>query len=254
MYSAYYASIPDVKAYLRRLGLKREEIPLTREGLDRLIFAHLTHIPFENLEECVDHACPKLGIPDLFDKIVTRRRGGYCFELNGLFYALLKDLGFSVYPVACRIRWGHDFISPLSHRATIAEVEGDKYFCDVGFGGPSAHCAVPFQGTAEGGFFVTVDGRETQIRQHTPEGDSLLITFDDRFFEPVDFIPLNFQIAMAPGSFFQMRPTLNLVTAKGSIALNGNVLHIHEDGAMTEIIVAPEEQSGVLEKYFGIVL
>ena len=252
MYEEYYAPLPDAAAYLERIGLGGEKIPLNRAGLDRLICAHLTHVPFENLVECFDHGCPDLRVPALFDKIVTRRRGGYCFELNGAFYALLKALGFTVYPVACRVRWLHSERSPLSHRGTIAVIDGEKFYCDVGFGGPSPHCAVPFSTEAEGGFFITVEGEETQVRRHTPEGDEMIISFEDNAFDPIDFIPLNFHIAMAPGSYFAMAPMLNLVTEEGSIALNGDTLRIHNGGEATEVKVAPEEQAAVMDKYFGI--
>ncbi len=99
MFEALYLPVPEADLYLRRMrydGPVRTE----RDVLDLLIRAHLQSVPFENID-IYDRRLPiPLGIPALFDKIVTRRRGGYCFELNGLFMALLSALGFSCYAVA----------------------------------------------------------------------------------------------------------------------------------------------------------
>ena len=128
MYSAFTAPLPDMAAYLHRIGIREDMLKPTKENLDRLIYAQLTHVPFENLTVYREKACPNLEIPALFDKIVTRRRGGYCFELNALFYALLQAVGYDVYPVACRIRYGFDMLRPLSHRASVVTIDGKKYY------------------------------------------------------------------------------------------------------------------------------
>ena len=254
MYSALTEPLPDPTAYLRRIGIRETALEPTKENLDRLIYAHLTHVPFENITVYRDKACPDLAIPALFDKIVTRNRGGYCFELNALFYALLQAVGYDVYPVACRIRYGFDVLRPLSHRAGIVTVDGKKYFADVGYGGPSAHRAVPFDGEAEG-FFVKTEGNFTTVCRHEEDGDKPVISFDDRPFLPIDFIPLNYQIAMAPGSYFQMMLLVNLTTDTGSKSITGDVYRCHDDGKVTEKKLAAEEDLlQTLKDEFGICL
>ena len=62
-------------------------------------------IPFENLESFEEGRIPSLDTQDLYTKIVVCKRGGYCFELNKLFYELIKTLGFMVYPLGVRIPW-----------------------------------------------------------------------------------------------------------------------------------------------------
>ena len=254
MYSALTEPLPDLSAYLRRIGIDEDTLEPTKENLDRLIRAHLTHVPFENITVYREGACPDLAVPALFDKIVTRRRGGYCFELNGLFYALLQAAGYDVYPVACRIRYGFDMIRPLSHRASVVTIDGQKYFADVGYGGPSAHCAVPFGGEAEG-FFVAEDGIFTTVFRREEDGDKPVISFDDRPFLPMDFIPLNYQIAMAPGSYFQMMLLVNLATDTGSRSVTGDVYKCHDNGKVTERKLASEEELlQTLKDEFGICL
>ena len=254
MFKDVYAPLPDVGTYLRRIGIADEITGLTRENLDRIIKNHLTHVPFENLDECEDKACPELGVSALYDKIVVRNRGGYCFELNGALYALLKALGYDAYCVACRIRYGTDLIMPLSHRATIVTIDGKKYFCDVGYGGPSAQCSVPYDETVPGGFYIAQNGLDTQMRRKTDTGDELIMTYTDYPFDPVDFIPLNYYVALAPGSFFQMMPMINLTTENGSKTLNGDVFRCHENGQTTELKLGNEELfKKVLRDEFGII-
>ena len=254
MYSVMKEPLPDLAAYLHRIGIEEETLEPTKKNLDRLIHAQLTHVPFEDITVYRDRACPDLAIPALFDKIVTRRRGGYCFELNGLFYALLQAVGYEVYPVACCIRYGFDMIRPLSHRASIVVIGGRKFFADVGYGGPSARHAVPFDGEADG-FFVAEDDIFTTVFRHEEDGDKPVISFDDRPFLPMDFIPLNYQIAMGPGSYFQMMLLVNLSTDTGSKSITGDVYKCHDNGQVTERkLESDEELLRTLKDEFGICL
>ena len=96
MYEALYAPIPDVNAYLDRLGLTAP-LPVSLETLDQVLLAHQCRIPFENLQCFEEHQEPSLEIPALFDKIIVQGRGGFCFELNALLEALLQTLGFDAW-------------------------------------------------------------------------------------------------------------------------------------------------------------
>ncbi|MCF0120144.1 MAG: arylamine N-acetyltransferase, partial [Oscillospiraceae bacterium] len=144
MYEELYAPLPDVNAYLERIGLT-EAPAITPEGLDTLVFAHQRSVPFENYELCELDGHIDISIEKLFDKVVRRRRGGYCFELNGIFYSLLQALGFDVYPVLAKIfREGEEHLPPL-HRCNIITIDGMRYFTDVGFGGPMPAGAIAFR-------------------------------------------------------------------------------------------------------------
>ena len=254
MYSGLYAPIKDPGAYLKRIGIEESTLSPDRANLDRIIYAHLTHVPFENLDEYYDKSCPELETEKLFDKIVIRNRGGYCFELNAALYSLLCALGYEAYPVACRIQWGMDHLRPLSHRATIVVIDGVKHYCDVGFGGPSAKCSVPFNETVDGGFYIDQSQRETRVMRKSDGSDELIISFNDTFFEPVDFIPLNYQVSMAPGSYFQMMPMINMTTPTGSMSITGDVFKCHDGGKVTEVKIENEQMmSEYLKDKFGLV-
>ena len=101
MESEFVLGAQETRAYLARLGLERPERP-TREALDDLVYAHQCSIPFETIDMYRCTEPPDLEPAHVFDKLVTQRRGGYCFELNTLFEALLASLGYQVRPCLCR--------------------------------------------------------------------------------------------------------------------------------------------------------
>ena len=134
-----YAPLPDVGAYLERIGY-RGEVSSNLETLGKLMQCHLAAVPFENLDVFHGHLEPSLETERMFAKIVLNRRGGYCFELNGLFSKLLEAIGFSVSCTFARILFGRSFVPPKAHRVIIVEIQGEKYFCDIGFGARPERC------------------------------------------------------------------------------------------------------------------
>ena len=104
------------------------------EWIDRLIHSQLTHIPFDAMDCWGKGETPSLAIDDLFDKIIVRHRGGYCFELNSLFCTFLRALGYETYIVVVHLL--HGFTPPPAHCAVVCIIDSEKYFCDVGYGGP----------------------------------------------------------------------------------------------------------------------
>ena len=125
----------DTRAYLDRIGYRGPLTP-TAETLRALQVAHLQTVPFENLSI---HARQPIVLDDesLFDKVVTRRRGGFCYELNGLFAALLRALGFRVTMLsAAAARADGTFGPEFDHMALLVTLldEGERWLADVGFG------------------------------------------------------------------------------------------------------------------------
>ena len=95
----------QIQDYMERIHF-HGEADLTKETLDKLIYAHQTAIPFENLDVYEYHKSISLKPEDLFQKMVTDRRGGYCFEMNGLFGYMLQSMGFDARPCLCRFMFG----------------------------------------------------------------------------------------------------------------------------------------------------
>ncbi|MCK9688712.1 arylamine N-acetyltransferase family protein [Scleromatobacter humisilvae] len=122
----------DLDAYRRRIGFAGALAP-TRDCLERLILDHATAIPFDNIE-VLARRVPRLDVAGLQDKMVRQRRGGYCFEQNTLFRAVLQAVGFDVQPMEARIRSGvaADVVTARTHLATRVVLDGVAHMVDVG--------------------------------------------------------------------------------------------------------------------------
>lgn len=120
--------------YLRRIGFEKSDLAPTADNLRLLQRRHLLHVPFENLD--IHWRRPIALDEDAFyRKIVERRRGGFCYELNGLFAALLTEIGFQCRLVSARVYQNENrFGAEYDHLAILARVGEDEYLVDVGFG------------------------------------------------------------------------------------------------------------------------
>ena len=126
----------QITAWLDRIHYDGD-LTISKETLDALVYLHQCAIPFENIDVYDFHREIPLDEAALFDKMVTRRRGGYCFETNGFFCRMLQSIGFDARPCLCRVMFGlrkpeENFID---HRATIVMLDGQRYFCEAGIGG-----------------------------------------------------------------------------------------------------------------------
>lgn len=131
----------NLDLYLERIGMKRPE-KLDKDYLNQLVANHLIHIPFEALDLFLNRAEIPQDLDELFEKVVLKKRGGYCFELNKLFQYLLKDLGYDTYPCFCRVQRGEEASRGITHRGNIVHLDGSRFFCDVGFGNAMSRGAV----------------------------------------------------------------------------------------------------------------
>ena len=123
----------QIGKYLKRLGLKREKPSL--DYLARLHENHHLTIPFENLD-VINKRHIQLTNLNLFDKVINNNRGGFCFELNGLFGTLLKSLKFSMYLIEAAVynEKLEAFGYMRNHMALIVTIDNQSYLTDVGFG------------------------------------------------------------------------------------------------------------------------
>jgi N-hydroxyarylamine O-acetyltransferase len=129
------AEEPNLDAYLKRVNFSGSIAP----GIDLLASLHQLHpaaIAFENLDPLMDVPV-RLDLSSLEQKLVVERRGGYCFEHNLLFKAILDDLGFVTHPLAARVLTGAaaEGEAPLNHMVLSVDLAGVTYLVDVGFGG-----------------------------------------------------------------------------------------------------------------------
>ncbi|MDO8290960.1 MAG: arylamine N-acetyltransferase [Parvibaculum sp.] len=134
----------DLDAYFQRIGYTGSRVP-TLETLRALHFAHSTSIPFENLTVLAGEPV-LIDLVSLQKKIVGNNRGGYCFEVNGLFAAVLRALGFKVTTLIGRVRWKapEEIESNRSHMMSLIDLPEGRFLADIGFGGLTMTGPVPF--------------------------------------------------------------------------------------------------------------
>ena len=262
MYEEYYEPLSDaeVDAYLARIGYDGPR-ECTVEVLDALLTCQQTSIPFEDLEVFSEGKVPDLTARGIFDKLITRRRGGYCFEVNGGFYMLLKALGFDCWSVTARIREGKPYPQLPLHRGTIVAFGDDRRWVDCGSGNQQAGISLSIydnepKHTPTGDFKIEhLDGHYDLVAydRHT-DAWSVKLSFAEEPTEIVDFIVMNYYCAGDPKSPFRNMRLVNLRTPEGSVAIEGNALREHINGELTVIELADEDIDRILRDRFGIVL
>src|SRR5579863_8510791 len=112
----------DLQAYCARVGFSGALHP-TAECLRELHLAHATHVPFENIDVLLRRPI-RLDRDSLWKKLVKDRRGGYCFEQNALFAAVLEEIGFPVTRLAARVRLGAPGVGARTHMLLAVEADG----------------------------------------------------------------------------------------------------------------------------------
>ena len=122
----------DIGKYLNRIEFKGTKEP-TIKNLFLLQDTHNKNVPYENLD-IMNNIRISLEIPDIYDKIVNRKRGGYCFELNGIFGWLLRSLGYDVNDYFARYLRDEPEIPMRRHRVLLVSCENETFLCDVGIG------------------------------------------------------------------------------------------------------------------------
>jgi N-hydroxyarylamine O-acetyltransferase len=202
----------DLDAYLWRIGFGGERVPRL-DTLCALHFAHATTIPFENLD--IQMGLPiRLDLAALQDKLVRRRRGGYCFEQNTLFLTALKTLGFEAIACEARVRLGAPEVLPRTHMLLVVRLEGGLWLCDVGFGGEGLLWPVAMDGEPHGQFLNTyrvVPEGVVHILQSLHGGAwTDLYAFQSEPQFPVDFEVANHYTSTHPESRFVKTLTAQL--------------------------------------------
>ena len=243
-------------AYLERIGFGGTAKPRL-DTLFALHFAHATAIPFENLD--IQMGLPiRLDLASLQDKMVLRRRGGYCFEQNTLFLAALKTLGFEAIPCEARVRLGAPDILPRTHMLLVVRLEGAFWLCDVGFGGEGLLWPVPMDGEPHAQFLNTY--------RVLPEGPLRALqslhdgAWEDLYaFHPEPQFPVDFEVA---NHYTSTHPESRFVRTLTAQLPGPEVRRILRNRAYSELRgdkvegreLAPEEVLPVLRGTFGILV
>jgi N-hydroxyarylamine O-acetyltransferase len=234
-----------VQRYLERIGV-REAVAPTQEALAELTWRHLEAVPFENLGVHLGEPV-SLDEDALLDKIVDRRRGGICYELNGAFALLLRALGFEVDLLAARVhRGGGQHGPPFGHVALL--VRGHT-LVDVGFGNATV-ALVPWEPGATATGLRVVEHGDVQVRF----GAELLYTLETRPRELADFAAMAWWQYNSPHSRFTGSLVCSRAVPGGRRTLSGRRFIDVSGNGRDERLVPADQVLGCYRDEFGIEL
>lgn len=227
----------DLAAYFARIGYVGAADP-TLDVLQELITAHVGAIAFENLDPLLGVPVADLSPEALVDKLVHRRRGGYCYEHNGLMGYVLEELGFGVRRFAARVVWAAPPGSPVPAQThTLLGVAPPRapqlFLVDVGFGGQTPTSPLrletgSIQQTAHEPYRLQNRG-DTVVLQAEIRGEwQSLYEFATKTAPPIDLLVGSWYVSTHPSSHFVTTLMASLVTADGRCNLSGRNLSIHD--------------------------
>jgi N-hydroxyarylamine O-acetyltransferase len=246
----------DLDAYLARIGWQGSLEP-TLETLTGLTRAHITSVPFENVDVLLGRGI-RIDLDSIVQKMVAGGRGGYCFEHGTLFQAALERVGFTPTAHAARVVVivPRDQ-SPRTHMFLTVEIEGERFVLDPGFGGHTALVPVPLREGAEardgsdrhrlvrrGDEWVLeaeIDGKMTPLWVATLEPHL-----------PVDFQLANYWVSTAPTSPFVNRLMLRALTPGGRTSVMNRDVTVLSGGKTEKYQLADRKAlRALLDEHFG---
>lgn len=247
----------DVKAYLKRINYSGPLAP-TAETLRGLHVAHLLSVPFENLSI---HAGEPIVLEDgaLFAKIVGRVRGGFCYEDNGLFAALLRALGFEVAMLSAEVANSEGgFSRPFDHMTLLVTLE-QRWLADVGFGDSFVEpLLIDERGEQPQGrhaYRIEPDGDYLVMARREDGGEwkaQYRFTLQPHTYE--DYAERCHYQQTSPESHFTRERICSRATVDGRVTLSGmRFIETEASGERRERLLSSEEEyAAVLREQFGI--
>jgi arylamine N-acetyltransferase len=231
----------DLTGYFDRIGFRGVAEP-NLDVLQDLMTAHTHTIPFENLDPVMGVAIDDLSPEALTDKLVRRRRGGYCYEHNGLLGYVLAEVGFRVRRLAGRVTWMRPPDAPISaqtHTVLAVTFPGShgSYLVDVGFGGPTPTSPLRIEtGTIQQTThepYRLADHRDGLVLQTLIRGEWMpLYEFTTRTAPEIDLLVGSWFISTHPSSHFVTGLMAARVTDDARLNLAGRNLTVHRaDGS-----------------------
>ncbi|MBU8814552.1 arylamine N-acetyltransferase [Mycolicibacterium goodii] len=229
----------DLSGYLTRIGFDGP-VRADLDTLSAIVAAHNRSIPFENLDPVLGIPVADLSAEALTAKLVGRRRGGYCYEHNGLLGYVLEEIGFGVDRLAGRVVWMRPADAPLpaqTHNVlsvTVPGVDG-RYLVDVGFGGQTLTSPIrleagPVQQTRHEPYRLTREGDDHVLAAQIRGEWQPLYTFTTAPRPRIDLEVGSWYVSTHPGSHFVTGLTAAVVTDEARHNLRGRNLAIHRPG------------------------
>lgn len=242
--------------YLQRIAFEGQA-SANLQSITQMMQQQLRCVPFENLEVQARQLI-SLVPEKIVEKIIHQRRGGYCYEINGLFSMALAALGVPFIWVAARPMF-YPVRRPKTHMAIVAEIEGRSWLIDLGFGSYGINAPLPLDALN----LETEQGFDRFMLSKTSDANYLLqswvdgawanqYSFDLQPQEWVDFEPANHLNATHPDAVFVKALLVIKHHEHGRHILFGNSLKTISQGQVTKRLLQPDEIKGVLADLFGL--
>jgi N-hydroxyarylamine O-acetyltransferase len=252
----------NLQHYFARIGYEGPRAA-TLEVLQTIHRLHPAAIPFENLNPLTRQPV-KLDLESVESKLVTARRGGYCFEQNALFANVLMQLGFRVTPLLGRVVWGResDTVPPRTHMVLRIDIGTDAWIADVGFGSVTLSAPLRLttglaQQTPLGTFRLADASRDAlylEVQAHD-ESWARVYRFDLQPVEWIDYETSNWYTSTSPDSIFASNLIVCRVLPEARLTLFNDQLN--ERAASGQIVserqlVSADELAACLRERFGL--
>lgn len=225
--------------------------------LVEMMRCQLFSVPFENLDVQAGKIV-SLVPEEIVDKIIGRKRGGYCFEVNGLFAMALEALGIPYQFVAARPMM-YPVRKPKTHMAIIVNADGEEWLCDLGFGSYGIRAPIRLNFLdAEikqdfDTFMLSKANEREYLLQALVEGKwADQYAFDLSPQEWIDFAPANYLSSTHPDAIFVQKLVVVLHNPKGRASLSGDMLKTVTEGRIEKQSIRLEEIEVILNSRFGL--
>ena len=251
------SAIFSLDSYFERISFKGSTE--AREGTLRDIhIAHTLNVPFENLDVFYRRPILLDGV-SLYKKIVEERRGGYCFEMNGIFSLVLQEMGFKVTNLLARVTIDGIHYTTKTHQAILVEIAGNKWLADVGFGNDGIIAPLILEEDIEQKQFAHI----YRLVKHSKFGWVLQKKMEDSYVplyaftldecDPEDFLMSNHFTATFPESFFIKMRMCTMPTKEGRITLTDNHFKVVKNNYVLDTPITNENEfTTALKKHFSL--
>ncbi|MCK8058558.1 MULTISPECIES: arylamine N-acetyltransferase [unclassified Fusibacter] len=247
----------DRLTYLKRICYEGELLP-NYDVLCKLQHSHMFHIPFENLDV---HSKTEisLNLKNIFEKVIHRHRGGFCYELNYLFYSLLIEIGFDVKLISASVYDHHSKKNgpEYDHLAMLVQIDRKTYLVDVGFGESSIlplDIGIPsIQSDTRFEYIIEHLDFDSMILSVLHEGQKVpmyLFSVPEHAIE--DFASMCVFHQTSDESPFTKRKLITLPIDHGRVSIKGDKLKVTSNGQVISerVIESSEEYDKLLQQYF----
>lgn len=246
----------SLQDYLDRIAFKGELNP-TIECVRKMMLCQLFTVPFENLDVQAGKIV-SMNPDDIVEKIVYGNRGGYCYEVNGLFAMALQAMGIRTIFAAARPMF-YPMRRPKTHMVLVATIGGEDYLMDLGFGSHGLRepiCLNQLDCEVQQGpdtyKLTKINDREYLLLAKVNDVWANQFSFEPQHQEWIDFAPVNYLNSTHPEAIFVQKPLIILYNEKGRTILLGDTLKVMENGVATTSTFAPEEYDALLWSCFKL--